>query len=152
MARSAVALSSVCLVPLSDRDEGLDGVREEYRAVDSVRLDELEALRSDPCRLAGPTQHRQHVGERDVRPQNGRRIACLLGELESSPEMPDALVCAADVGEVPAEVRERSELHRVRADLAGERERLLARRKRFVEAPRKHQPERERRESLGAFR
>ena len=58
--------------------------------------------------------------------QQRRRIAALLGELERLPEMRDALVGAAEVGEVAAEDHERPELRRVRADRTRERERLLA--------------------------
>src|SRR6266540_4882572 len=67
----------------------------------------------DPCRLSRPSQHRQHVGERDVRVQERKWIAALLGELECPPELRDALVGAAEVGQVSAEVQERPEFHRV---------------------------------------
>ena len=61
-----------------------------------------------PIRAASrPSQHHQHVGERDVRMQEREWIAALLGGLECPPELRDALVGAAEVGEVSAEVQQR---------------------------------------------
>ena len=72
------------------------------------------------------------------------RIADLLGEPQRLPELREALVAAAEVGEVAAEHRERPDLRLARADRASERERLLADRQRLVVAPGQHQPARER--------
>jgi hypothetical protein len=52
----------------------------------------------------------------EVAAQKRHWIATILGELDSPQEIPDALVGAANVGEVPAKIQERPELHRVRAD------------------------------------
>ena len=80
--------------------------------------------------------------------QKRQGIAAALGEVEGSPEIADALVGAAEVGEVPAQVQEHAKLHRVRADGTCQRERLLTDRERLVEAPGEHQSVRERRQSL----
>ena len=62
----------------------------------------------------------------------------------------EALVAAAEVGEVAAQFGQRPHLDGAVADRAGERECLLADRQRLVEAPRQHQPTGQRRQRLGA--
>jgi hypothetical protein len=58
---------AVGLVPLADRDQGLDLVGDERGLIEPVAVQRLERGRREPRRLAWPSQHRQHVGERDVR-------------------------------------------------------------------------------------
>ena len=143
---------AVGLLPLAHRDQCLDPVGHEHRRVDSVPAEDVEPLLGQPGRLPWPSEHRQHIRERDVPLEEGQGITGLLGELESPAESPDALVRAADIGEVPTEVLERPALHCRRVDRAGERKRLLAHPERLVEAPGEHQAARKRNESTRALR
>jgi hypothetical protein len=61
-----------------------------------------------------------------VRSLQSNGIGALLGEPQGQPELREALLGAAEVGEVRAEHRQRPQLGPVRADGTGERERLLA--------------------------
>ena len=117
----------VGLVPVADREQRLDPVRDEQGAVDPVPAHRLEPRLRQPRRLSGPSQHRQHVGEVDVRSFQAEAIADLLGELQGLPKMREALLAAAEVGEVAAEHGERSDLRLACADRPSERERLLGR-------------------------
>ena len=83
--------------------------------------------------------------------QKRQRIAELLGELQGVAKMGEALLAAAEVCEVPAEVLDCPGLDRVRADRTCECERLLTDRERLVEAPGERQSVRERRQSLRAL-
>ena len=142
---------AVGVVPLADRDQGLDLVGDERDLLDPV----APGGRPPPP-PAGPTprtsQHRQHVGEKDVRSVQILWNAALLGELQSQPELRKALVTAAEVGEVYSEHRERPKLGPARADRTGELERLLAGRTRLLVAPGQHQGVSERRQHLRALR
>ena len=102
-------------------------------------------------RLAGPAQHRQRVGEVDVRAFQAQVIADLLGEPQGLAKMGETLLAAAEVGEVGAEHGERPDLCLARADLPGERERLLADRQRLGVAPGHHQPARQRAQRVRAL-
>ena len=92
-----------------------------YRRID------LEPRLPQSRRLPRPSQHRQHVGEDDVRSFQAEVIADLLGELQGLAKMAEALVGAAEVGEVAAEHGERPDLCLARADTPG-RARAPARR------------------------
>ena len=87
MPRSAAALSAVGLVPVADREQRLDLVRDEQRAVDPVPAHRLEPRLPQSRRLSGPSEHRQHVGEIDVRSVQADAIADLLGELQGLAKM-----------------------------------------------------------------
>ena len=56
----------VGVVPLAGRDERLDEVGDEHGRVAAVAAHDLEAAAPDLDGLAGPSEHHQHVGERDV--------------------------------------------------------------------------------------
>ena len=66
--------------------------------------------------------------------------------------MGDPLLAAAEIGEVAAEHRERSDLRLARTDISSERERLLADRQRLRVAPDHPQNPRERRQRICALR
>ena len=61
-------------------------------------------------RLAWPAQHRQHVGQRDVCLQERQWIVAVTGQLECLVRGAEALVAAAEVGEVAAQFEERPHL------------------------------------------
>ena len=82
---------AVGLVPRADRELRLDGVRDEHGAVDPERAERLEPALARRRRLARPSQHHQHVGERDVRLEQVLDMAGLLGELEHPRETLEAL-------------------------------------------------------------
>ena len=134
---------AVGLVPVADREQRLGLVRDEQGAVDPVPAERLEPRLPQSRRLAGPSQHRQRVGEIDVRAFQADAIADLLGEPQGLPKMRETLLAAAEVGEVAAEHGERSDLRLACADTPSERERLLADRQRLRMAPGHHQPSRE---------
>jgi hypothetical protein len=120
--------------------------------VDPVPTHGIEARRSEPRRLCRPSHHRQHVSERDVRSVQRQGISTLLGELQGLPHPREALVGAAEIGEIAAEHLERPELCRTRADRARELECLLADRERLLMAPGQLQACRERRKRPRALR
>ncbi len=111
--------------------------------LDAVPAHRLEPRLPQSRRLSRPSEHRQHVGEMDVRSFQADAIADLLGELQGLTKMGETLVAAAEVGEVAAEHGERPALRLACADGARERERLLADRQRLRMAPGHHQRSRE---------
>ena len=145
---------AVGLVPLADRDAG---PRPGWRRAccdraRSARMPSSPAS-AEPRRLAAAAQHRQHVGERDVRPVQSPGVAALLGELAGP--------CRAARGPrrrgrgrrgpLPSTVSARSSASRAPTARASAsacsqiRQRLLV-------APGQHQPVRERRQRLRALR
>ena len=78
--------------------------------LDPVPAHGLEPRLPQLAPTPGPSQHRQRVGEVDVRSFQADPIADLLGELQRLTKMGEALVAAAEVGEVDAEHGERSDL------------------------------------------
>ena len=135
-------------VPLPDREQGLDPVRGQHGAVRLVRAHCLEPFLPEPRRLGRPTEHREHVGERDIRPVQSRWVSELLGALQGLLELRETLVAAAEIGEAAAQHCERPALRLPRADRARERERLLAERERLLVAPQELQPARVPRQRL----
>jgi hypothetical protein len=117
-----------------------------------VPVDGVEGRLRHPGRLPRPSQHHQDVGEGDVRLLQALGVLALYGELPGQPERRQALVAAADVGEVDAERRERVELRPVRADGTRERQGLLADRQRLVVPPGQRQSVRQRRQRLRPLR
>ena len=117
---------AIRFVPVAARDQRLDPVGDERRLVDAVEAQLHECRLRQLGRLLGTAEHRQHVGEMGVRSVERDRIAASLGELQGQPELREALVAAAEVGEVDAEHGERAELCAPRADRTCNRERLLA--------------------------
>ena len=113
-------------IPVADREQRLDPVGGEHRIVDAVTADGLEPRLPQPGRLPRPSQHGQHVGEGDVHPLQGHRIADFPGEPHGLPEPGEALVAAAEVGEVAAEHGERPQLGRPCLRRSRELQRLLA--------------------------
>ena len=87
-----------------------------------------------------------------VRSLQADAIADLLGELQGLTKMGDTLLTAAEVGEVAAEHRERSDLRLACADIPSERERLFADRQRLRMAPGHPQHPRERPQRIRALR
>ncbi len=75
----------------------------------------------------------------DPCPLQAHAIADLLGELHGLTKIGDALVAAAEVGEVGATHGERSDLRLACADVPSERERLFGDRQRLRMAPGHHQ-------------
>ena len=130
-------------VPLPDREQGLDPVRGQHGVVRLVCAHCLEPFLPEPRRLGRPPEHREHVGERDVRSMQSQWVSELLGELQGLPELRETLVAAAEIREAAAEHRERPALRLPRADGARERERLLAERERLLVAPEQLQPARD---------
>ena len=116
------------------------------------RRSRLEPRLPQSRRLSGPAQHRQHVGEIDVRSFQADAIADLLGELQGLTKVGETLVAAAEVGEVAAEHGERSDLCLACADTPSERERLLGNRQRLRIAPGHHQRPGERPQRIRALR
>ena len=70
-------------------------------------------------------------------------ITDLLGELQGLANIGDALLAAAELGEIDAQHGERPDLCLACAETAGEHERLLGYRQRLRIAPGHHQPPRE---------
>ena len=68
-------------VPFADRQQRLDPVRREDGDVDPVPAHRGEPLLADLGGLSWPSEHRQHVGDRDVDPVEGMRVADSLGDL-----------------------------------------------------------------------
>ena len=101
---------AVRLVPLADREQRLDAVGDEHGAVDPVPAQRPRARLPQPRRLSRPAQHRQRVGEVDVRPLQAQRIADLLGEPQGLAQMDQTLLGAAEIGQVAAEHGERPDL------------------------------------------
>ena len=134
----------VGLVPLADREQRLDLIADEQGARDPVPANRLEPLAPKSRRLAGPAQPGQHIGEIAVRPFQADAITDLLGELQRRTNLGETLLGAAQVGEVHAEHRERSNLCLGCADTSSERKRLLGDRQRLRMAPGDHQYPRER--------
>ena len=81
MSRSAAALSLFGFVPIADRDQRLDLVCDQQRAVDPVLPHQLEPLLAHSRRLSEPSQHRQHIGEMGPCSLQADEIADLLGAL-----------------------------------------------------------------------
>ena len=133
----------VGLVPVARRDQRLDPVRYEQRAVDPVPAYHLEPLLPHLRRLSEPAQHRQNIGEMDPCSLLADVIADLLGELHGLTKIGDTLVPAAEVGEIGATHRERSDLRLACADVASEGECLFADRQRLRKAPEHAQRPRE---------
>ena len=113
-------------IPVADGEQRLDLVGHQHRGIGAVAADGREPLSSHPRRLPGPAEHGQHVGEGDVHPLQGHRIADFPGEPHGLAEPGQALLAAAEVGEVAAELGERPQLGRSRPGRPRERERLLA--------------------------
>ncbi len=125
----------VGLVPIADRDQCLDLVRDEQRAVDPVPAHLLEPFLPQSHGLSEPSQHRQHVGEMDPCSLQAEVVADFLGELQGLTKIGEPLLAAAEVGEVGAAHRERPDLRLACADNPSERERLFADRQRLRAAP-----------------
>ena len=123
MARCA---GPVGLVPVADREQGLDLVCDEHGIVDPVTAHGFQRCRCQACRLPGPAQHGQHVSERDIGPLESHGITAFAREPHGLREPSEALVTAAEVGEVAAEHGERPQLGWACPDRSREHERLLA--------------------------
>ena len=152
MPRSAAALSLSASSQSPIASSASIWFDDEQGAVDPVPAHRLEPRLPQSRRLSGPSQHRQRVGEIDVRSLQAEAIADLLGELQGLTKMGDTLLAAAEVGEVAAEHGERSDLRLACADIPSERERLLADRQRLRVAPGHHQRPRERPQRIRALR
>jgi hypothetical protein len=113
-------------VPVADGEQGLDAIGSQDRVVHSVGSNRGEPLLSDLGRLCRPSEHRQHVGERDVDDLQRMRVTNPLGELQCLAKPGEALVGAAEIREVAAQRYQHSHLDIVSADHAREFERLLA--------------------------
>ena len=144
MPRSAAALSLSASSQSPTASSASTWLQMSRVLVDPVPASRLEPLLPQSRRLAGPAQHRQHVGEIAVRAFQADAITDLLGELQRRTNLGETLLGAAQVGEVHAEHCERSDLCLARADRAGQRKRLLADRQRLRMAPGHHQDPRER--------
>jgi hypothetical protein len=91
------------LVPVADREQRLDLVREEQGAVYPVPAHHFEPCLPHSRRLPGPSQLRQHVAEIDVRAFQAKVITNLLGQLQGLAKMGDTLLAPAEAGEIASE-------------------------------------------------
>ena len=128
VARERVGAGVVGSVPFADCQQRLDPIRREDGDVDPVPAHRGKPLLADLGGLPWPSDHREHVGDRDVDPVESMRIADSLGALQCLVEEGEAIVGATEVGEAVAERRQGADLHVDGTDLTGERERLLAHR------------------------
>ena len=78
-------------VPFADREQGLDPVRSQDGVVRPVGTHRGEPRLSGLGGLSWPSEHRQHVGERDVGLLQCKRVANLLGDLEGLVELRETL-------------------------------------------------------------
>ena len=138
-------------VPFAEREQGLDPVRCQDGVVRPIGTHRGEPRFSCLGGLPGPSEHRQHVGERDVGLLQCNRVANLLGDLEGLVELREALLGATEIGKVAAERAEHSDFDIARADHAGELERLLADRTGLVVTPHDAEPAAERCQGLRPF-
>jgi hypothetical protein len=129
-------------VPLADGQQRFDPIRGQNRVVGFVASQRGEAFLGKLRRRSWPAEHRQRVGEGHVGAVQGVGISG--GELDRLRQVREAVVTPAQVCEVAAERRQRSQLRLARAHPASELEGLLAERERFVVAPQERQTVRER--------
>ena len=143
----------VGLVPVADREQRLDRCSATSTAL-SIPYRRITSSPACPSRADSPG--RPSIVSTSVKltyaALQAEVIADLLGELQGLTEVGEALLAAAEVGEVAAEHGERPDLCLACADLPSERERLLGDRQRLRVAPGHHQPARERPQRVRALR
>ena len=99
----------------------------EHGRVAAVATHDLEAAAPDLDGLAGPSEHHQHVGERDVGDEQVRGALHRFGQVSRLAQATEPLLGAAEVGEVSAEHVEGTDLDARGADGTRHRQCLLAR-------------------------